>query len=193
LIQVTAQTRILVAIEAVDFRCGIDRLARVCRERLQAAPFQGAVFVFRNRAQNAVKLVCFDGQGRWLCHKAARNTRSTTQFGVGHQRAARASCSVPPPRIAYCWPSSGKPDWGTPCCHPFTRRASFTNALALMKGAEPGFKACSDPSQSTTLVDVRRQRHSDGMEGPERINPLVAQFKNPRASNQSYDSVCGKK
>jgi transposase len=69
LIQVTAQTRILVAIEAVDFRCGIDGLARVCRERLQADPFQGAVFVFRNRARNAVKLVCFDGQGMWLCHK----------------------------------------------------------------------------------------------------------------------------
>jgi transposase len=68
-IQVAAQTRILVAIEPVDFRCGIDGLARVCRERLETDPFQGAVFVFRNRARSALKLICFDGQGYWLCHK----------------------------------------------------------------------------------------------------------------------------
>jgi len=68
-IQVAAQVRILVAVEPVDFRCGIDGLARICRERLQEDPFQGVVFVFRNRARNALKLITFDGQGYWLCHK----------------------------------------------------------------------------------------------------------------------------
>jgi hypothetical protein len=32
MIQVTAHTRVLVAVDSVDFRGGIDRLGRVCRE-----------------------------------------------------------------------------------------------------------------------------------------------------------------
>jgi transposase len=38
-IQVTAQMRILVAVEPVDFRCGIDGLARICKSHLQEDPF----------------------------------------------------------------------------------------------------------------------------------------------------------
>ena len=44
MIQVSPQTRILVAVEAVDFRNGIDGLARVCQEQLQADPFSGRLF-----------------------------------------------------------------------------------------------------------------------------------------------------
>ena len=29
----------------------------------------GGVFVFRNRRRNAVKILTYDGQGFWLCHK----------------------------------------------------------------------------------------------------------------------------
>jgi hypothetical protein len=35
MIQITPQMRILVAVEAVDGRKGIDSLARLCQERLQ--------------------------------------------------------------------------------------------------------------------------------------------------------------
>jgi transposase len=66
---VTAQTRVLVCVAAVDFRKGIDGLARVCREVLSADPFSGAVFVFRNRRGTAIKLLAYDGQGFWLCQK----------------------------------------------------------------------------------------------------------------------------
>lgn len=69
MIQVTAQTRILVAVEPVDFRKGIDGLARACRAVLASDPFTGAVFVFRNRRGTAVKLLTYDGQGFWLCQK----------------------------------------------------------------------------------------------------------------------------
>ena len=48
MIQITPQMRILVAIEPVDFRCGIDGLAQLCKQRLQDDPFSGCVFVFRN-------------------------------------------------------------------------------------------------------------------------------------------------
>jgi transposase len=68
-IQVTAQMRLWVAIEPVDFRCGIDGLARVCRQVLSADPFSGTVFVFRNKRATAVKILAYDGQGFWLCQK----------------------------------------------------------------------------------------------------------------------------
>jgi hypothetical protein len=38
--------RIFVAIEAVDFRKGIDGLTGVCRRILKADPFSGYFFVF---------------------------------------------------------------------------------------------------------------------------------------------------
>jgi transposase len=69
MIQVTPQMRVLVAVEAVDFRKGIDGLAQVCRQVLRRDPFNGTVFVFRSRSGKAVKLLIFDGQGFWLCQK----------------------------------------------------------------------------------------------------------------------------
>ncbi len=69
MIQITPQMRILVAVEPVDFRRGIDGLAQVCREVLAADPFSGTVFVFRGRSGTSIKLLTFDGQGYWLCQK----------------------------------------------------------------------------------------------------------------------------
>lgn len=69
MIQVTPQMRVLVAIEPIDFRKGIDGLAQLCRATLRADPFSGAVFVFRNRRRTGIKLLVYDGRGFWLCHK----------------------------------------------------------------------------------------------------------------------------
>jgi len=68
-IQIAPQMRILVAVEAVDFRNGIDGLARVCKQQLQADPFSGGLFVFHNRRRTAIKILAYDGQGFWLCQK----------------------------------------------------------------------------------------------------------------------------
>jgi transposase len=67
LIQVTPQMRVLVALEPVDFRKGIDGLAQHCRKVLEADPFSGTVFVFRGRGLRAIKVLVFDGGGFWLC------------------------------------------------------------------------------------------------------------------------------
>lgn len=69
MIQVIPQMQIWMAVEAVDFRRGIDGLARVCREALKADPFSGALFVFRNKRATAIKMLVYDGQGFWLCQK----------------------------------------------------------------------------------------------------------------------------
>lgn len=69
LIQITPQMRVLVAIEPVDGRKGIDSLARLCQDKLVEDPFSGCVFVFRSRSGTAIRLLTYDGQGFWLLQK----------------------------------------------------------------------------------------------------------------------------
>jgi transposase len=69
MIQITPQMRILVAVEPVDFRKGIDGIGGLCRRVLKEDPLDGCVFVFRNRRATAIKVLAYDGQGFWLCQK----------------------------------------------------------------------------------------------------------------------------
>ena len=69
MIQITPHMRILLAVEPADFRCGIDGLVSLCRQRLGVEPLDGALVVFRNRRGTSVKLITFDSQGFWLCQK----------------------------------------------------------------------------------------------------------------------------
>lgn len=61
--------RILVAVETVDFRKGIDGLVGICRGVLQMDPFSGYLFVFLNRRGTSIKILTYDGQGYWICQK----------------------------------------------------------------------------------------------------------------------------
>ena len=69
MIQITPQLRILVAIEAIDARKGMDSLAQLCREKLSADPFSGCLFIFRSRRGTSIKILAYDGQGFWLATK----------------------------------------------------------------------------------------------------------------------------
>ena len=69
MIQITPHMRILLAVEPVDFRKGIDGLAGLCRQALATDPLAGALVVFRSRSRRAIKCLCYDGQGYWLCQK----------------------------------------------------------------------------------------------------------------------------
>ena len=69
LIQITPQMRILVAIESIDGRKGIDSLAQLCREKLDADPFSGCLFIFRSRSGKSIRILAYDSQGFWLCQK----------------------------------------------------------------------------------------------------------------------------
>jgi transposase len=88
MIQLTPQMRILVGVEPVDFRAGIDGLCRLCRQAQVADPFSGTVFVFRNRGATAIKVLAYDGQGFWLCQKRLSKGRFLhwpTASGAGHR------------------------------------------------------------------------------------------------------------
>ena len=59
--------RVLVAVKPIDGRKGIDSLARLCRQELDADPFSGCVFVFRNRSGTAIKVLVYDVSFRQAC------------------------------------------------------------------------------------------------------------------------------
>jgi transposase len=77
MIQLTPQMKILVAVEPVDFRKGIDGLGGICRQVIDSDPFSGQVFVFRNKRQTAIKILLYDGQGFWLFQKRLSRGRFT--------------------------------------------------------------------------------------------------------------------
>jgi transposase len=93
MIQITPQMRILVAVESVDFRKGIDSLAELCRQKLDADPFSGCLFVFRSRRATSIKALVYDGQGFWLATKRRiQRTLPLVAPGRGTRTgAARAS------------------------------------------------------------------------------------------------------
>ena len=106
MIQITPQMRVMVAVEAIDFRRGIDGLARVCRESLGADPFGGTVFVFRSKRATAIKLLVYDGQGFWLCHK--RLSQGRFRWWPSHSDAAATSLRAHELAVLL---SAGDPTW----------------------------------------------------------------------------------
>jgi transposase len=62
--------RVMVATKPVDFRKGMEGLAILVREHMQADPFSGAVYVFRAKRADRIKLIFWDGTG--LCLFAKR-------------------------------------------------------------------------------------------------------------------------
>ena len=65
----TGVVRVMVATKPVDFRKGAEGLAALVRETMKADPFSGAVYVFRAKRADRVKLIYWDGTGVCLFAK----------------------------------------------------------------------------------------------------------------------------
>jgi transposase len=89
MIQVTPHMRIIVACDPVDFRKGIDGLAAVCSQKLSMDPFSGVMFVFVNKSRQALRILVYDGQGFWMCHKRLSQGRFAWNFSSNESLAAR--------------------------------------------------------------------------------------------------------
>jgi transposase len=113
MIQITPHMRILVAVEAVDFRNGIDGLARLCKQQLQSDPFSGTLYVFRNRRSTAVKVLAYDGSGFWLCQRRLSTGRFRFWPVRAHEAAQKLAAHELQLLIMGGDPTSGKvpPAW----------------------------------------------------------------------------------
>ena len=86
--------QVLIATKPVDFRKGADGLSALVQESLSADPFCGAIYVFRAKRANRVKLLWWDGTG--ICLLAKRLEEGHFRWpriadGVMHLSAAQLS------------------------------------------------------------------------------------------------------
>ena len=70
--------RIYIASEPADMRCSFDGLSARVRGVLEADPFCGHLFVFRNRRGDRVKILFWDRSGFCLWYK--RLEKGTVRF-----------------------------------------------------------------------------------------------------------------
>ncbi len=61
--------RIYLASRPVDFRKGMDGLAAIVQSEFDLDPFSGAIFIFRARRADRLKIVVWDGTGLVLVYK----------------------------------------------------------------------------------------------------------------------------
>jgi transposase len=69
MLSITEKHKVYCAVQAIDFRRGIDGIAALCKNQFSLDPFSGHYFIFRNRKASAIKVLAYDSQGFWLCHK----------------------------------------------------------------------------------------------------------------------------
>lgn len=55
--------KVLVATKPVDFRKGMNGLAKLVKDEMRADPFSGVVYVFRAKRADRVKMLWWDGSG----------------------------------------------------------------------------------------------------------------------------------
>jgi len=83
-IQIPAQASVVVMHEPVSFRMGIDGMIAVARVVLAQEPMSGALFVFRNRRRQMLRILFYDGGGFWLCtRRLSKGTFSYWPQGHG--------------------------------------------------------------------------------------------------------------
>lgn len=61
--------RIYLAAKPVDFRKGMDGLAAIVQSEFDLDPFSSAIFVFRAKRADRLKIVVWDGTGLVLVYK----------------------------------------------------------------------------------------------------------------------------
>jgi transposase len=69
MLSVTPKHKVYLAVQAVDFRAGIDGLSALCLNKFAQDPFNGHYFIFRNRRASAIKILAYDSQGFCLFQK----------------------------------------------------------------------------------------------------------------------------
>jgi transposase len=83
MLNVSAATRVFVAVAPVDLRGSFNRLATIAQTVLQADPLSGHLFVFANRDRNRLKILFWDGSGLWVCAKRLERGRFSWPQGEG--------------------------------------------------------------------------------------------------------------
>ena len=84
-------TRIWLAAEPTDMRCGFDRLAEQVRSVISQDPLSGHLFLFRSRRAERLKVLTWDRDGYVLWYKRLEQASSSCRVCL--QALAPSSCA----------------------------------------------------------------------------------------------------
>ena len=107
--------RIYLASGVTDMRKGIIGLAALAQDVLRQNPSSGAVFAFRGRRGDRVKLLYFDGQGFCLYYKVLERGRFPWPQASSN-RPASGTVRLTPAQLAMLWEGIDwrRPRWTAP-------------------------------------------------------------------------------
>ena len=102
--------RVYLACGHTDMRKGIAGLSAIAQDVLRQRPSNGAVFAFRGRRGDRVKLLYWDGQGFCLYYKVLEKGR------FPWPAATDGSARLTAAQLAMLWEGIDwrRPDWGAP-------------------------------------------------------------------------------
>ena len=79
----TKGLRILIYQEAIDTRCGFDRLSFFIREKMKSQIDAGHVYLFLGKNRKRLKAIYFDGSGLVLVHKRIEKNNFMNIHDIG--------------------------------------------------------------------------------------------------------------
>ena len=97
--------RVYLACGATDMRKGIEGLAAMTQDVLRQKPTGGAVFAFRGRMGDRLKLLYWDGQGFCLYYKVLQKDR------FPWPRAGDGAVRLTSAQLAMLWDRAGERHW----------------------------------------------------------------------------------
>lgn len=65
----SSDLKVVLVTGPIDFRAGVNRLASLVANELSRDPYGGAVFVFRSKRSDRLRLLHFDGSGMCMMSK----------------------------------------------------------------------------------------------------------------------------
>lgn len=69
MLNITTQTKVYLACGSTDMRRQINGLASMVQNSFDMDPYEGALFVFCNKARNRIKILVWEDNGFWMLFK----------------------------------------------------------------------------------------------------------------------------
>ena len=156
----TGAVRVMVATKPVDFRKGAEGLAALVREEMQADPFSGAVYVFRAKRADRVKLIFWDGTGVCLFAKRLEDGEFRWPNDPGWRDAADGRAALGAAgRARLAAGSRGARDTGAGCSRA-DLRPSESGAIGKLARRRRAWSTCA--MSNPAIASSRRSRHAEG-------------------------------